>query len=169
MCIPIADYSSCVDITAPDFWQYLKNATTFWNWNFHRMVLRCTWTCTCIYNYMYRTETNRFNLPNVYTYNPFKPVDVLMWEFLNGLKTTSLLFTFMCSLSTMINYISGVEETDRCNLCQSWQCIKVTHTHYIKILTLQCIKLERPSYFFKLFKLKIFLCTGKKVHFRYID
>ncbi len=26
-----ADYSSCVDITVPDFRQYLKIATTFWN------------------------------------------------------------------------------------------------------------------------------------------
>ena len=47
LCISIADYSSCVDITAPEFWQYLKNCTTF------EMKFSLVIFMVCIYNYMY--------------------------------------------------------------------------------------------------------------------
>ena len=61
LCIPVMDYSSCVDITAPDVWLYLKNATTFWNENFVRLVL-------LISIHLYRIKTTKRFQKNHWVY-----------------------------------------------------------------------------------------------------
>ena len=38
MCFPIMDYLSCVDITTPDFQQYLKTTTTFWAMTINKLM-----------------------------------------------------------------------------------------------------------------------------------
>ena len=48
--ITILDYSSCVDITAPDFWQYLKKALP-------PFVLKIFQVSFIVYLYWYRVKT----------------------------------------------------------------------------------------------------------------